>query len=105
MSGEGIHTFTLSVEGACRRCEIQWVHEGERIEARNRGEQRLVFQLGASVVAVNVWLACLGADSGYAFGTIYEYGKVLLYTLSWLGQQPVRLETAEAVDCSLFALS
>ena len=97
--------FHLSAERARRWCEIGWIHRDGLEAERTREEQRLMLQLGASLVAVNVWLTCLGADSGYAFGTIYEYAKVLLYTLTWLAQQPVRLETAEAVDRSLFALT
>lgn len=101
---ERTHAFTLYAERARRWCEIRWAYQQNGAEPGTREEQRLVLQLGASVVAVNVWLTRLGADSGYAFGTIYEYGKVLLYTLTWLSQQPVRLGTAQAVDRSLFAL-
>lgn len=79
---EGKRYFRLQADQSRRWCcEISWC-EQERGEERGREEQRLVLQLGASLVAVNVWLTRLGADSGYAFGTIYEYGKVLLYTLN-----------------------
>lgn len=101
---ERIHAFTLYAERARRWCEIRWTYQQDGVEPGTREDQRLVLQLGTSLVAVNVWLTRLGADSGYAFGTIYEYGKVLLYTLTWLAQQPVRLGTAQAVDRSLFAL-
>jgi site-specific recombinase XerD len=101
---EGSASFLLSAERARRWCEIGWSHRDGLDVERTREDQRLVLQLGASLVAVNVWLTCLGADSGYAFGTIYEYGKVLKYTLTWLAQQPVRLGTAQAVDRSLFGL-
>jgi hypothetical protein len=87
---EGSASFLLCAERARRWCEISWRHRDGLDAERTREDQRLVLQLGASVVAVNVWLTCLGADSGYAFGTIYEYGKVLKYTLTWLAQQPVR---------------
>lgn len=101
---EGKSAFILQSDRARRWCEIGWREGCGGAEPRSREEQRLVLQLGASVVASNVWLTCLGADSGYAFGTIYEYGKVLLYTLTWLAQQPVRLGTGQPVDRSLFGL-
>lgn len=72
---------------------------------RSREEQRLFLQLGPSLVSVNVWLTILGADTGYSFGTIYEYAKVLSYTLTWLAQKPVQLGTGHRVELSLFSLS
>jgi site-specific recombinase XerD len=101
---ERTHAFTLYAERARRWCEIRWMYQQGLAEPDTREDQLLVLQLGTSLVAVNVWLTRLGADSGYAFGTVYEYGKVLLYTLTWLAQEPVRLGTAQAVDRSLFAL-
>ncbi len=91
---EGERDFLLRSDCSRRWCEIGW-----------QGKEGLEEQLEASVEAVNVWLTCLGADSGYAFGTIYEYGKVLVYTLTWLAHHPVRLATVQAVEPSLFALS
>src|SRR5258708_39822234 len=46
----------------------------------------------------------LGADSGYAFCTVYEYAKGLLYTLNWLAQKPVQLQTGYTIELSLFSL-
>ena len=99
-SVEGTVSFTLYSESTRSSCEIRFQQEEHPPE-----EEWLVLQLEASLVAVNVWLTQLGADSGYAFGTIYEYAKVLMYTLTWLAQHPVRLGTAQAVEPSLFVLS
>lgn len=46
----------------------------------------------------------LGADTGYASGTGYEYAKVLMYALEWLAQEPVSLMTHEPIGHSLLAL-
>lgn len=97
--------FTLYRDPSRRLCEIRWDFENCPPEQRTREEQRLFLQLGPSLVAVNVWLTALGADSGYSFGTIYEYAKVLLYTLTWLSQKPVQLQTGYPVDLSLFSLT
>jgi hypothetical protein len=63
--------FILHRERARRLCEVRWDFESRPPEQRSREEQRLFLQLGPSLVAVNVWLTALGADSGYAFGTIW----------------------------------
>ena len=96
--------FILHREPARRLCEIRWDFENRPAEQRSREEQRLFLQLGPSLVAVNVWLMALGADSGYSFGTVYEYAKVLLYTLNWLAQKPVQLQTGYRIELSLFSL-
>jgi len=96
--------FILYRDGSRRLCEIRWDFENRAPEQRTREEQSLLLQLGPSLVAVNVWLSALGADSGYSFGTIYEYAKVLLYTLTWLAQKPVQLQTGYSVELSLFSL-
>ena len=97
--------FTLYRDPSRRLCEIRWNFEGCPPEQRTREEQRLILQLGPSLVAVNVWLTTLGADSGYSFGTIYEYAKVLKYTITWLAQKPVQLQTGYPVNLSLFTLT
>ena len=97
--------FTLLSSSTRRQCEIGFAQEARSSGLPEAEKEHLVLQLKASLVAVNVWLIQLGADSGYAFGTIYEYAKVLMYTLTWLAQRPVRLGTAQAVEPSLFALS
>src|SRR5229473_2064196 len=97
--------FTLHRDSSRRLCEIRWDFENRLPEQRTREEQRLFLQLGSSLVAINVWLTALGADRGYSFGTIYEYAKVLLYTLTWLTQKPVQLGTQHAVELTLFLLS
>jgi site-specific recombinase XerD len=96
----GVKTFFVLHRDSSRRwCEIRWDFE-------NRPpEQRLFLQLGKSLVAVNVWLTILGADSGYSFGTIFEYAKVLLYALTWLAHKPIQLGTGHAIPLSLFSLS
>jgi integrase len=96
--------FTLNRDLNRRLCEVRWDFEKRPPEQRSREEQRLFLQLGPSLVAVNVWLTALGADSGYAFGTIYEYAKVLKYTLTWLAQKPVQLQTGYSIELSLFSL-
>ncbi len=96
--------FTLYRDHTRRLCEVRWDFENRPPEQRSREEQRLFLQLGPSLVAVNVWLTALGADSGYAFGTIYEYAKVLKYTLNWLAQKPVQLRTGYPIELSLFSL-
>ena len=102
---EGKRFFTLHCDRSRRLCEIRWDFESRSPEQRAREEQRLFLQLGPSLVAVNVWLTTLGADRGYSFGTIYEYAKVLLYTLTWLTHKPVQLGTKHSVDLTLFRLS
>src|SRR5258708_40353207 len=97
--------FTLHCDRSRRLCEIRWDFEDREPALRAREEQRLFFQLGPSLVSVNVWLTTLGADTGYAFGTIYEYAKVLSYALTWLAQRPVQLGTGHRVELSLFPLS
>ena len=97
--------FTLYRDSSRRFCEIRWDFENREPVQRTREEQRLFLQLGPSVVAVNVWLTTLGADRGYSFGTIYEYAKVLLYSLTWLTQKPVQLGTKNTVELTLFRLS
>lgn len=96
--------FILHRDGSRRLCEIRWDFENRSPEQRTREEQRLLLQVGPSLVAVNVWLSALGADRGYSFGTIYEYAKVLLYALSWLAQKPVQLQTGYSIELSLFSL-
>jgi integrase len=96
--------FILHRERARRLCEVRWDFESRPPEQRSREEQRLFLQLGPSLVAVNVWLMALGADSGYSFGTVYEYAKVLKYTLNWLAQKPVQLQTGYRIELSLFSL-
>src|SRR5260370_35482238 len=102
---EGKRFLTLYCDRSRRFCEIRWDFENRLPELRTREEQRLFLQLGPSLVAVNVWLTTLGADSGYSFGTIYEYAKVLLYALTWLTHKPVQLGTRHAIALSLFSLS
>src|SRR5712691_1356661 len=102
---EGKSFFTLHRDPGRRLCEIRWDFQSREPAQRTKQEQRLFFQLGPSLVAVNVWLTILGADSGYSFGTIYEYAKVLLYTLTWLTHKPVQLGTGHAIALSLFSLS
>ena len=97
---EGKSFFSLHRDSDRRLCEIRWDFESREPAQRMKQEQRLFFQLGPSLVAVNVWLTALGADSGYSFGTIYEYAKVLLYTLTWLTYKPVQLGT-EPCHCAL----
>ena len=102
---EGKAIFTLYRDPSRRFCQIRWDFEKREPAQRTRAEQRLFLQLGPSLVAVNVWLTILGGDLGYSFGTIYEYAKVLLYTLTWLTSKPVQLGTAVAIEPSLFHLS
>jgi len=97
--------FALYRGHSRRQCEIRWDFENRLPEQRTKEEQRLFLQLGPSIVAVNVWLAILGADNGYSFGTIFEYAKVLLYTLTWLAHKPIQLGTGFAIPLSLFSLS
>jgi hypothetical protein len=102
----GVKTFfVLHRDSSCRLCEIRWDFENRPPEQRTKEEQRLFLQLGPSLVAVNVWLTILGADSGYSFGTIFEYAKVLLYALTWLAHKPIQLGTGHAIPLSLFSLS
>jgi len=101
---EGKRLFILHRDSFRRLCEIRWDFENRPPEQRSREEQRLFLQLGPSLVAVNVWLTALGADSGYAFGTIFEYAKDLKYTLEWLAQKPVQLRTGYSIEPSLFSL-
>lgn len=96
--------FTLYRDPSRRMCEIRWDFESRELMQHTRKEQRLFLQLGQSTTAVNVWLTTLGADRGYSFGTIYEYAKVLLYTLTWLTQKPVQLGTKNTVELTLFQL-
>jgi hypothetical protein len=49
-------SFHLSADRARRWCEIGWIHRDGLDVERTREDQRLVLQLGASLVAVNVWL-------------------------------------------------
>ncbi len=97
--------FVLHRDSSRRLCEIRWDFENRPPEQRMKEEQRLFLQLGKSLVAINVWLTILGADSGYSFGTIFEYAKVLLYTLTWLAHKPIQLRTGHAIPLSLFSLS
>ena len=101
---EGKRLFILHRDSFRRLCEIRWEFENWLPEQRSREEQRLFLQLGPSLVAVNVWLTALGGDSGYAFGTIFEYAKVLKYTLEWLAYKPVQLRTGYSIELSLFSL-
>lgn len=96
--------FVLHRDHSRRLCEIRWDFENRLPEQRTKEEQRLFLQLGPSLVAVNVWLTILGADNGYSFGTIFEYAKVLLYTLTWLAHKPIQLGTGFAIPLSLFSL-
>ena len=100
----GTRAFFLHRDPARRLCELRWDFEARPPEQRTREEQRLFLHLGPSHVAVNIWLTNLGADSGYSFGTIYEYAKVLLYALTWLTHQPVQLGTGHPIALSLFRL-
>jgi hypothetical protein len=97
--------FTLYRDRTRRLCEIRWNFEDRPPAQHTREEKHLYVQLGPSLVAVNAWLTTLGADSGYSFGTIYEYTKVLLYTLTWLSQEPVQLGTGLSIELSLFSLN
>jgi len=97
--------FTIYRDASRRLCEIRWDFQNRLPEQRTREEQRLFLQLGPSLVAVNVWMTTLGADSGYSFGTIYEYAKVLLYAVTWLTHKPVQLGTGSPIALSLFSLS
>jgi len=97
--------FLLHRDPARRLCEIRWDFEIRPPEQRTREEQRLFLHLGPSLVAVNAWFTILGADRGYSFGTVYEYAKVLLYTLTWLTHQPVQLGTGHPIAPSLFSQS
>ncbi len=102
----GVKTFfVLHRDNSRRLCEIRWDFEKRPPEQRTKEEQRLFLQLGPSLAAVNVWLTILGADSGYSFGTIFEYAKVLRYTLTWLAHKPIQLGTGHAIPLSLFSLS
>src|SRR5690348_14410206 len=102
---EGTRLFTIHRDPSRRLCEIRWDFQGREPVQRSREEQRLFLRLGPSLVSVNLWLTTLGADTGYSFGTIYEYAKVLSYTLTWLAQKPVQLGTGHRVEFSLFSLS
>src|SRR5713101_5345912 len=68
-------------------------------------ERRAFIRLGPGLAAVNAWLTTLGADTGYAPGTGYEYAKVLMYALEWLAQEPVSLTTHEPIGHSLLTLN
>lgn len=96
--------LTLYRDSSRRVCEIRWNFENREPVQQSRAEQFLFRQLGPSLVAANVWLTILSADSGYSFGTIYEYAKVLLYALTWLTNKPVQLGTAQPVELSLLQL-
>jgi integrase len=102
---EGTRLFTIYRDASRRLCEVRWDFQDRSPEQRTRDEQRLFLQLVSSLVAVNTWLMILGADTGYSFGTIYEYAKVLSYTLTWLTQKPVQLGTGHHVPLSLLILS
>jgi integrase len=97
--------FILHRDSARRFCEVRWDFENRPSEQRTKEEQRLFLQLGPSLVAANVWLAILRVDSGHSFGTISEYAKVLLYTLTWLTNKPIQLGTGHTIAHSLFSLS
>jgi integrase len=97
--------LTLYRDPVRRLCEIRWDFEARPPEQRTKEEQRIFLMLGESLVAVNIWLTTLGADRGYSFGTIYEYAKVLLYTLTWLTNKPVQLGTGHGIALALFSLS
>jgi site-specific recombinase XerD len=88
-----------------RLCEIRWDFEHREPVQRTKEEQRLFLQLGPSTVAANVWFTVLGADMGYSFGTIYEYAKVLLSTLTWLSNKSIQIGTSHPIALSLFSLS
>lgn len=102
---EETRLFTVYRDASRCLCEVRWDFQDRSPEQRTKDEQRLFLQLGPSLVAVNIWLTILGADTGYSFGTIYEYAKVLSYTLTWLAQKPVQLGTGHRVELSLFSLS
>ena len=102
---EGTRLFTIYRDASRCFCEVRWDFQDREPAQRTRDEQRLFLQLGPSLVAVNVWLTILGADTGYSFGTIYEYAKVLSYTLTWLAQKPVQLGTGHRIALSLFSLN
>src|SRR5260370_42474590 len=98
------HLFILHRERTSRLCEVRWDFENRPPEQRSREEQRLFLQQGPSLVAVNVWLTALGADSGYAFGTIFEYAKGLKYTLEWLPPKPLQPRKGYSIELSLLNL-
>ena len=102
---EGTRLFTIYRDVSRCLCEVRWDFKNRSPEQRSREEQYLFLRLGPSLVAVNIWLTTLSADTGYSFGTVYEYAKVLSYTLTWLSQKPVQLGTGHHVELSLFSLS
>lgn len=90
---------------ASGRCEIRLDLQERSVEDLSPAERRAFIRLGPSLAAVNAWPMVLGADTGYAPGTGYEYAKVLMYALEWLAQEPVSLSTHEPVGHSLLVLS
>lgn len=89
---------------ASGQCEVRLAVGDRPIEELLPGERRAFIRLGPSLAAVNAWLMTLGADTGYASGTGYEYAKVLMYALEWLAQEPVSLTTHEPIGHSLLTL-
>ena len=87
------------------RCEVRLDVQERSVEDLLPAERRAFIRLGPSLAAVNAWLITLGADTGYAPGTGYEYAKVLMYALEWLAQEPISLTTHQPIGHSLFVLS
>jgi integrase len=87
------------------QCEVRLAVGERSVEELSPTERRAFIRLGPSLAAVNAWLITLGADTGYAPGTGYEYAKVLMYALEWLAQEPVSLTTHEPLGHSLLTLS
>ncbi len=90
---------------ASGQCEVRLAVGERSVEELSSAERRAFMRLGPSLAAVNAWLITLGAETGYASGTGYEYAKVLIYALEWLAQEPVSLTTHEPLGHSLLTLS
>jgi integrase len=90
---------------ASGQCEVRLAVGERSVEELLPAERRAFMRLGPSLAAVNAWLITLGAETGYASGTGYEYAKVLMYALEWLAQEPVSLTTHEPLGHSLLTLS
>lgn len=84
--------------------EIRYNFEARTADELPPRERRAFMALSSSLDAVNAWLAALAADADYSIGTGLEYGKVLLYALEWLAQEPVRLSSQSPVGRSLLTL-
>jgi hypothetical protein len=86
-------------------CEIRFDFHDRHAEEIPPFERRVFIRLSSSLEVVNAWLAVLAADSNCSLGTVYEYAKVLLYTLEWLAQEPINIATREPVGHSLLSLN